>query len=541
MGIINNNYYWLLGPYLWYGILLPAGVLLAMQLLSLRQGHLAHCIQFGFALAYILINGCLGSSSFVKGRRQRPLYLGEVKCTQTSPNISFTEKGQSLEVTYNGHSNQVSLNGDHLDVKLGSLSFVRCRNGLIGHTSIPKGTMLVDARDRDILILGKKESVDKIAGLGSQYLPIHNLNWVDDSSLEDVIAMIITDTPSEQKRDAKQGIIRPSIPHERKKTTVTENESSPLSKNLKRKAEIPKEEAPEVPSKKSRRSEPKDKDKKERAGRNTKVVGPTEPVKGAKEESVLPANTVQSTGSLVDRIKTLIDAPLRDGNGWYISVGKICHEGEWRISPIHFASGDSGRVYDAWKGEISAAAKVIDYRSDDELRRIRKEEATLAVLDWPRIPKPYCTRVDGNTVSLVMEHRGDTIADRLPLGPNVCKKIIRQLIEVLEYLHSNHVYHGDIKPGNIIWVDEWREYGGLSLIDFGSVQFGEPDSSKLVKYGSSDWVRVGLLPELLDRNIRFDFSAKDFKEKAQLIGLLSGTLRSEKIKELKKHPYLKEE
>ena len=64
--------------------------------------------------------------------------------------------------------------------------------------------------------------------------------------------------------------------------------------------------------------------------------------------------------------------------------------------------------------------------------------------------------------------------------------LLRQLLPVLGFIHSQHVIHRDIKPGNIIR----RELGKLVLIDFGAVKEIQPqpdDRNLTISIGTSGY------------------------------------------------------
>jgi serine/threonine protein kinase len=61
---------------------------------------------------------------------------------------------------------------------------------------------------------------------------------------------------------------------------------------------------------------------------------------------------------------------------------------------------------------------------------------------------------------------------------------LRQLLPVLGFIHSQHVIHRDLKPGNII---RERDRGKLVLIDFGAVkeiQPHNPDDDRTIAIGT---------------------------------------------------------
>ncbi len=52
--------------------------------------------------------------------------------------------------------------------------------------------------------------------------------------------------------------------------------------------------------------------------------------------------------------------------------------------------------------------------------------------------------------------------------PTLVAQILPQLVEAITHLHTNHIEHCDIKPGNIVYD---RATGRATLIDFGAIHF----------------------------------------------------------------------
>jgi len=63
--------------------------------------------------------------------------------------------------------------------------------------------------------------------------------------------------------------------------------------------------------------------------------------------------------------------------------------------------------------------------------------------------------IEGETLDLWLKHR-PSYAQR--------RKVLDELLEVLEYIHSKQVVHGDIKPQNILITTNGQH---VKLIDFG--------------------------------------------------------------------------
>ena len=83
---------------------------------------------------------------------------------------------------------------------------------------------------------------------------------------------------------------------------------------------------------------------------------------------------------------------------------------------------------------------------------------------------------DGDSIFFVMELvEGRTLRSMLSEGPLDPKRIVEigtQLAEALEAAHSRGVFHGDIKPENIVVQPDGR----AKLLDFGVARHGVEDT-----------------------------------------------------------------
>ncbi|KAI8379290.1 kinase-like domain-containing protein [Radiomyces spectabilis] len=100
---------------------------------------------------------------------------------------------------------------------------------------------------------------------------------------------------------------------------------------------------------------------------------------------------------------------------------------------------------------------------------------------------------------LVMEMvSGATVMDIQPFtviktyDDSNCRMIFRQLVAAVEYLHSQNILHGDIKPQNILLTKEHQ----VKLIDFGSAISLDTMSSSFFK-GNYTGTPAFMAPELL--------------------------------------------
>ena len=65
-------------------------------------------------------------------------------------------------------------------------------------------------------------------------------------------------------------------------------------------------------------------------------------------------------------------------------------------------------------------------------------------------------------VTQKVEERGFSVVPELN-----CRKIIKQILRILCYLHGKNIVHRDIKPENLIFLEKNNIDKGLQLVDFG--------------------------------------------------------------------------
>ena len=125
--------------------------------------------------------------------------------------------------------------------------------------------------------------------------------------------------------------------------------------------------------------------------------------------------------------------------------------------------GAQSKVYEGYYNRKHCAIKIlqnIDYKS------LMSELVIISHLNHPSIPKFYGLVNEDNNISLVTEYiKGNTLDNikYLDLNYDIKYKIIKDIGNVLEYMHINHMIHRDLKPGNIIIDENYNTY----LIDYG--------------------------------------------------------------------------
>ncbi|MGA8072093.1 MAG: protein kinase [Candidatus Acidiferrales bacterium] len=151
----------------------------------------------------------------------------------------------------------------------------------------------------------------------------------------------------------------------------------------------------------------------------------------------------------------------------------------YRIS-AELGRGGMGVVYRAHDERLlrSVAIKIlsdISSGSAENRSKMLAEARAASSLHHPGITTIYEVGEDGESIFLVMELvEGRTLRSLLLDGPLDAKRIVEigaQLAEALEAAHSRNVFHGDIKPENIVVQADGR----AKLLDFGVARRGVDD------------------------------------------------------------------
>lgn len=124
---------------------------------------------------------------------------------------------------------------------------------------------------------------------------------------------------------------------------------------------------------------------------------------------------------------------------------------------------------------------------------LRKEFEIGFSLTHPAICEYYSlAEVPGKGLCIEMEWiEGRTLEDRLAAGidKELCRKILLELCDALDYMHHRQVFHRDLKPLNIMITDKGNN---VKIIDFG---FSDADGFLFGKEAAG--TRAYAAPELL--------------------------------------------
>jgi serine/threonine-protein kinase len=110
-------------------------------------------------------------------------------------------------------------------------------------------------------------------------------------------------------------------------------------------------------------------------------------------------------------------------------------------------------------------------------RRLKREARTASALDHPNIVVVHDIgeAPGGETFIAMAFHEGVTLREKIREGipTHEALRIARQIAAGLEKAHENHIFHRDIKPGNVIVAKD----GVARIIDFGLAKSSEASAS----------------------------------------------------------------
>ncbi|KAG6606507.1 AGC/PDK1 protein kinase [Phytophthora cinnamomi] len=173
--------------------------------------------------------------------------------------------------------------------------------------------------------------------------------------------------------------------------------------------------------------------------------------------------------------------------------------------------GSYAKVFHAQmkQNRMDFAVKVMDQsfiRKENKTAFVLTERKVMSRLSHPNIVKFYCSFRDHHSLYLVMElcRGGDLFGliskeyqqqQELGIADTACsleltRFYVGELVNALEYMHSQHVIHRDIKPDNLLLSED----GHLKVTDFGSAKDQDGESGDVCQFcGTASYVS----PEVL--------------------------------------------
>lgn len=158
-----------------------------------------------------------------------------------------------------------------------------------------------------------------------------------------------------------------------------------------------------------------------------------------------------------------------------------------------FAEGASGLAHRALSARLGRPVflkqlKLAGTRDWKTVELFEREAKVLAGLDHPAIPRLLDSFRDEQRGCFVLVQElidapslQGLFAEQRPLAPEQLRSILRQGLEVLDYLHTRvpPVLHRDLSPKNLLFTGD-----RLFLVDFGAVKLSLRDSTVMTSAGT---------------------------------------------------------
>lgn len=155
------------------------------------------------------------------------------------------------------------------------------------------------------------------------------------------------------------------------------------------------------------------------------------------------------------------------------------------------------------------AVKTIEKCKVTRLDHIHREIQLLSSIDHSGIMKMVDCYEDADYVHIVTErYTGGELFDKIVdnttgngcLPEDQAIKIIKSLLEAVQYLHSKDIVHRDIKPENVLFESD-EDGSPIKLIDFGLSRIhGLNDSDMTNQVGTAYYMSPGILQGKYDRS-----------------------------------------
>ncbi|CDW73027.1 protein kinase domain containing protein [Stylonychia lemnae] len=164
--------------------------------------------------------------------------------------------------------------------------------------------------------------------------------------------------------------------------------------------------------------------------------------------------------------------------------------------------GEVKKVIHRLTGDVRAM-KIIKKESCDEgyLKSLSNEINILRQLDHPNINKLYEIYQDKHHIYMITEFLGggelfDILVKKRCLGESIAAKIIKQVLQAINYCHSKKIVHRDLKPENLMLEaeDQWN----VKVIDFGLSRYFSNDKKMCQRLGTPYYIAPEVLKKKYD-------------------------------------------
>jgi len=182
--------------------------------------------------------------------------------------------------------------------------------------------------------------------------------------------------------------------------------------------------------------------------------------------------------------------------------GKITNDYEILATLGKGGYGEVKKVIHKLTGDVRAM-KVIKKESCDEgyLKTLSNEINILRQLDHPHIIKLYEIYQDSSHIYMVTEFLGggelfDVLVKKRALSESISAKIIKQVLQAINYCQTKRIVHRDLKPENLMLDSE--DSFNIKVIDFGLSRFYNPNKKMCQRLGTPYYIAPEVLKKKYD-------------------------------------------
>jgi len=200
------------------------------------------------------------------------------------------------------------------------------------------------------------------------------------------------------------------------------------------------------------------------------------PSKASNSRGSTPGGTPRSRKAQAagEGFRHALEAQLRAQQNHAGNSAKASLLHRYQITPNILGEGATGKVKAAVHRETGQKVAIKTFRwnklCESAKADVLRESGIQCSLDHPKIAKAREMVKTGERLYLVLEMlEGGDVLDRLHeaehLTERLAMRVVKQVLEAIQYMHSNGMVHRDIKPDNIVFESVDRDQ--VKLIDFG--------------------------------------------------------------------------